>query len=276
VNIYAKSKAEQQGFNDSQILGQGIVLTSDGWVLTTADVITHPSSTYEVVGYQNKEYVLGNFVQDKATGLVFGKIEGKNLPIVAIGKSKDLTLGQTVVVASQRKKLEIANIVKIGYSFDSNDDLSQSSDLFGKHLFVDIDMDKSYNGAIVATLKGEVVGTVEGGQILLSDYFSKTINDVLAGKQISHPELGITYIDLPNTEGSQKLGEQGAYVLSVNKASSAYGKLKAGDVIKKVNDLELNSYLSLSEAINNFNTGNKVELLFSRAGKDQSADVILK
>ncbi|MFA6422402.1 MAG: S1C family serine protease [Candidatus Buchananbacteria bacterium] len=274
ANIYQKKKTNQ-GYTDSQIISQGVVLTSDGWILLPEIKNSGASLSYEAVGYQNKQYDVKNFISDTTTGLSFARITGKNLPVASIGRSKDVSIGQTVIVVNQRKKMEIANITEVGYVFNTEKDIVQNSDLFNKKLFVNINLDKSYNGAVVTNLKGEIVGIVNDGQVIPSDYFSRTINDVLSGGKISRPELGIDFIDLSSTEGTKSLGEQGAYVTNVDKSSQAYGKIKAGDIIKKVNDLELGSFLSLSEAVNNFNTGNKVELLYSRAGKDASINVVL-
>ncbi len=275
INLYPKLKAVQ-GYADSNFLGQGIVLTSDGWIITTQNSVSNASTTYQAIGYQLKEYDFNPVVTDKATNIVFGKIDAKNLPVVGIGKSKDLSLGQTVVVVSKRSKMEIANIVKIGYKFDTEKEINQNSDTFSKRIYLNIKFNKEYNGAIVANMKGEVVGIIVNDEIIPADYFARTINDVLVGKKISRPELGINYKDISATEGLQKYAEKGAYVVDVLKTSDAYGKILAGDIIKKVNDYELNSFMSLSEAINNFNTGNKVEILISRAGKDQSFNIILK
>ncbi len=275
-NVYLSKDKTKEGYAVSSLTGQALVLTVDGWVLGPAKLASVQPGELEVVGYQNKEYKPSKYVQDKVTGLVFAKTEARNLPVAAIGKSRDLALGQTVALVSGRKNLEIAHIRKIGYDFASQDKLVQSSEAFGKELFLDVDVSSGYEGAIVSTLKGEVVGVVTGGRIVMADYFSRVIKDILAGKQIIRPQLGMDYLDLANTEGVAGFGEKGAYITSVDKNFPAYGQIKAGDVIRKVNDFELNAYMSLSEAINYYNSGNKVELLFTRDGKDQSVTVVLK
>jgi len=46
--------------------------------------------------------------------------------------------------------------------------------------------------------------------------------------------------------------------------------LKEGDIIKKVNDTELNAFVGLAEAISAYKSGDKVELLISRKGQDKA------
>jgi len=275
VNIYPFAKTDE-AYLPSQILGQGFVLTADGWVVTTGDSIKDLKGKYKIVGYQGKEYDFGSFIQDEATGLVFGKISASNLTVAGIGASKDLQLGQTVVLVSQRNKMFVSNISKIGYDFSGAKKLSQSSEALNKKIFLNTPLDVSFNGAVVVNLKGQVVGVVSGNGIIMTDYFSNIINQVLSSSKISRAKLGVDYIDLAQVEGMNYAGDKGALISAdLGKTSVANGKIKKGDIIKKVNDAELNVYLGLSEAINMFRVGDKVELQFLRDGKAQSVDVVL-
>ena len=60
------------------------------------------------------------------------------------------------------------------------------------------------------------------------------------------------------------------------KASPAFGLIKEGDVIKKVNDEELSVFNGLAEAVSVYKPGNKIELLILRSGKEERVSVILK
>lgn len=275
VNIYPAIKSDE-AYLSSQILGQGFVLTADGWIVTTADVIKDLKIKYKVVGYQGKEYDLSNFVQDKATGLIFGKINASNLTVAAIGSSKDVKFGQTVVVISQRGKISLAHISKIGYEFKTEASLRQSSESLDKNIFLDIPIDSSFNGSVVSDLKGHIVGVIGEDRIIMTDCFSNIINQVLSGSKISRAELGVEYIDLAQVEGMSSTGDKGALItVDPGKYSAVNGKIQKGDIIKKVNDIELNAYVGLSEAINMYRTGDKIELQFLRGGKAQSINVVL-
>ena len=276
VNIYNADNTVGEPYLPSQILGQGFVLTADGWIVTTGDAIKDLKAKYKVVGYQGKEYEFGNFVQDKATGLIFGKINANNLTVANIGSTKDIQVGQTVALISQRDRLNLEHISKIGYSYASSADIPQSSETMNKKIFLDTDLDQSYNGAVVASLKGQILGIEAGNGIILTDYFSNIVNSVLSNTKISRAELGVTYIDLAQVEGMNLVGDKGALLtVDPDKASTVSGKLKKGDIIKKVNDTELNDYISLSEVINIYHPGDKVELQFLRDGKAQSVNVVL-
>ena len=243
VNIYPFVKTDG-AYLPSQILGQGFVLTADGWIVTTGDTIKDLKGKYRVVGYQGKEYDFGSFVQDKATGLIFGKISANNLTVAGISSSKELQLGQTVALVSQRNNLFISYISKIGYDFSSEKKLTQSSEALRKQIFLDIPLDSSSNGAVVADLKGHIVGIVGSDGIIITDYFTNIINQVLSNSKISRAELGVEYVDLAQVEGMSSVGDKGAFVsVEPIKSSTVSGKIKKGDIIKKVNDTELNIFV---------------------------------
>ncbi len=277
-NIYHAKKANEilsKAYLESELLGRGVNLTADGWFLTTAEVIKDIKTNYHLIGYQNKKYQSEYFIEDKSTGLVFGKIsEVSNLPVAKLGSSADLTLGQTLALISSRNSLELVNISKISYSDKS---LILSSDKLEKRIFLNKSLDKFDEGSILANLKGEVVGIVSGGSVIPVDYFSKNISQVLEKKQIIRANLGIEYLDLAQIDGLIEIAEKGAYVIKEPiKGVAAYGLIKKGDLIKKVNDYELNSFLGLAEAVNKYRPGDRIDLLLSRAGKDLIISVVVK
>lgn len=257
--------------------GQGFVLTADGWVVTSQTVIDNAKNHYVGVGYQAKIYDFEKFVSDPATGLVFGKLSASGLPVAKIGKSKDLTLGQTVVVASGRDRLSLTHIAKIGYDFSSAEESVQSSESFKRQIFLALNLDGSFNGAVVVNLKGEIIGLVSAGRVVLVDDFKNVFPQVLANQKIVRPYLGVKYIDLSQVDGLIDQGDKGALIYAAPaKDSPAADKLKAGDIVKRVNGVEINSFQNLSELIGVSKAGDKVDLLLSRQGQEQTVDFILK
>lgn len=280
INIYKTKKSTDlltASYKSSEILGHGFVLTSDGWAITTGGVVDNLKGAYTAVGYQNKKYSPTNFIADKATGVVFSKMSGQNLPVAKIGASSDLHVGQTVVVVSGRDSLILTQITKIGYQFNDNKDLALNSDTFKKRISVAVALDKTMEGAILVNFKGEVIGIVSGGAIIPVDYFKNIVDNVLSQGKVIRASLGIDYVDLAQVDGLIEFGEKGAYVVyEPLSASAASGLVKKGDIIKKVNDIELNAYVGLAEAVNQFKMNDKIELTVSRGGKDQSVSVTLK
>lgn len=280
-NVYPIKKgvdALSKAYLESEVLGHGVNLTADGWFLTTAETVKDLKANYQLVGYQSKKYQSEYFTEDKSAGLVFGKISGaSNLPVAKLGSASDLTLGQTLVLISSRNSLELVNISKIGYSAGSAADLILSSDKLEKRIFLNKSFNKFDEGSILANLKGEVVGIVSGGSAIPVDYFSKNISQVLEKKQVARAFLGVEYLDLAQVDGTIEVADKGAYVAKEPiKGVAAYGLVKKGDLIKKVNDYELNAFFGLEEAVNKYRPGDRVDLLLSRGGKDLTIPVVFK
>jgi len=280
LNIYQPASgatALSQAYNRSDVLGQGFILTADGWFVAPLSAIINLKDKYAIIGYQNKKYLADKFVADKLTGVVFGKFSAGNLPVASIGKSRDLTVGQTVALISQRTKIDITHINKIGYGFPTANSLILNSDRPQKGIFLDLPLNNEHNGAVLANLKGEIIGLISGDQVIPVDYFSQLISQVLNGQSISRPALGVSYLDLAQVEGLIDRGDKGALVVAEPlKGTAASGQVKNGDIIKKINDSELNAYRGLAEVISDYKTGDEVELTIKRQDKDLSVKVVLK
>ena len=76
---------------------------------------------------------------------------------------------------------------------------------------------------------------------------------------------------------SRKAEKGGATVLEVTEGSPAEkAGLKKGDIITKVNDSKIESPESLFETVHNFKPGDKVKIVFTRDGKEQSVMATLE
>lgn len=277
LNIYLSKKSTTvlaNAYLPADILGQGFVFTADGWIVAPGKAVIDPKIKYTAIGYQEKKYEATNFIVDSVTGMAFAKMGGNSLSVATLGDSSQLASGQTLIVINQRKNINIVHIKNIDYDFISRQSLVQSSEELNKKIVLDIILDSSYNGAVLANFKGEIVAMVNNGRVIPINYFKNVINQVLNGQKIVRPILGINYIDLSYAEGLIDLAQNGAYVYgSPVKTSPVVEKLKDGDIIKKVNDIELNSVINLSEALNNYKPGNKAYLTILRAKKEQVIQV---
>ncbi len=280
VNIYqtrTATKSSDRAYLKSEVIGGGFVLTADGWVVTTDGAVDVTKTNYTAVGYQGKGYGLRPQIKDSVTGLVFSKITASNLSVARLGTSADLKVGDVVVVASERSKLEMAYITRIGAVYGSRQDIIQSSEVSRKQIVVDLPLSKEYEGAVVVNLKGEVVGLVRAGAIVTIDAITPVLNQVLEGKPITRPVLGISYIDLSQVEGLADIAEKGALVVGAPaKNSPATDILRDGDIITKINDIELSARQDLAGIINGARAGQKIYLVVRRANGDVSLEITLK
>lgn len=280
VNIYHSRKSTDPlvaAYNSRDVLGRGLVLTADGWIISTSKTIENLKTSYAVIGYQNKKYNLASTFNDPATGLVFGRIDSSNLPVMKLGRSNDLHLGQTVVAIGSRNELLLSSIVKIGYEFNQNKDLVLNSDIFDKRIYLADSLGSEFEGGALVNFKGEVIGVITAGSVIPVDYFSGIINTVLEKQKVVRASLEVNYLDLAVVDGLIDWSDKGAYVVyEPLKGTAAYGLVKKGDIIKKINDTELNAFTGLAEAVNNYKMGDKVEILLIRNKQEITVPVTLK
>lgn len=276
---YAKSSnsALSQTYVPAEVLAGGVVITADGWIISSRKALPSLIGNYEAVGYQAKKYALNKFIEDKTTGLVFGRFQAGNAPVAKLGDSNSLRVGQTLALVSKNNGLTLVNVKKIGYLFASSDDLIISSEELNKKIILNTDLSQEIDGSPLVNLKGELVGLVSGGQIVPVNYFKNIINQVLENQKIIRPILGLKYIDLAQVDGLIGRGDKGALVYgSAPRASRLYGLILDGDIIKKVDDVEINSRNSLAELINTYKSGDQLELLVQRGDQELKIETILK
>jgi serine protease Do len=280
VDVYQSrtaSKPSERAYLKSEIISGGFVLTADGWVVTTDTTIDVAKNTYTAIGYQGKSYSLKPQVKDPVTGLVFSKISASNLSVARLGSSADLRVGDAVVIASERSKLEIAYITRIGSVYRDRQEIVQSSEVSAKQIIIDKLLSEEYEGAAVVNLKGEIVGLVRAGAIVSLDAITPVIDQVLAGRAITRPVLGISYIDLSQVEGLADIAEKGALVVgNPAKSSPAVNILRDGDIITKINDIELSVYQDFASIIGTTRPGQKIYLVVRRGGQDVPVEIVLK
>lgn len=276
---YFKESANplNQAYLPTDILGEGVVITADGWLMSVSGAVTNLSGNYEVVGYQAKKYQVSQFIEDKTTGVVFGRAQAQNLPVAKLGTANNLRVGQTLVIVSKNNGLKIVHVKKIGYQFKTAQDLIISSEELNKEIVLDYDLSQETAGQVVVNLKGEIIGLINLGRIIPVDYFKGLINTVLAGQEITRPVLGLKYLDLAQVDGLIDLGSKGALVYgNPLRASPAFGQILNGDIVKKIDDVEINVSQGLAELISGYQRGDKPEFLIQRGREEIRVEVELK
>ena len=130
-------------------------------------------------------------------------------------------------------------------------------------------------------------GYYEGyGFAVPSNLARKVVEDIKKFGLVQRGFLGIGSLDLSDdmqvksynqrNKGNIKTGS-GIYITEVTKNSGAEDAgLKAGDIIKKIDNSSINSFSDLSLAIGSKRPGDKVEITYLRNGKETTETVTLK
>ncbi len=296
------TKNERQTFRGSQTqegAGTGIIVSGDGYVMTNKHVV-QGSNTVTVVTSDGVTYdnvrVIGS---DPLNDLAFLKInDAKDLKAAELGDSSSLRIGQSVVAIGnalgQYKNTVTSGIVSgtgrsvTAVSEGSNDSAETLTDL----IQTDAAINPGNSGGPLVNMAGQVIGI---NTAIASDAnglgFSIPINaakgllkGVLANGKVERAYVGVNYITItPEVAQEFKLSaKKGAYVYANDTTSAVVSGspaekagIKNGDVITKVNDIEVGDRGSVASLVAAYAPGDKVSLTVLRDGKTEMLELTL-
>ncbi|MDD4429642.1 MAG: trypsin-like peptidase domain-containing protein [Paludibacter sp.] len=283
------------GSHTSTGSGSGIIIRSDGYILTNNHVIESAvsdggklndgSSISVILPNQQDEHfeaiVIG---RDERTDIAVLKIDLSDLPAVDIGDSNALKVGELAVAIGNPAGLEFMGSVTSGIisGIDRKIQVSESQEL--RVIQTDAAINPGNSGGALVNSKGEVIG-VNTVKISSTGYeglgFAIPINDAMEiaeslianGYVKGRPSLGVR-IDTRYTEEFAKSikAPVGLLVYEVMPLSGAYNVgMKPGDVITEFNGVAVKSFRELENEKNKHKAGDVVVLKVYRVtGSDAS------
>jgi S1-C subfamily serine protease len=148
-----------QGFFSGTSAGSGIILTSDGEVLTNAHVVEGASSVTVTLNGQNTARAATVIGTDTTNDLALLKINrASNLPTVSIGKSSDVAVGDDVVAIGNALALEGGPTVTEGIISGLNRNLGTGSGEMSGLIQTDAPISSGNSGGPLVNADGQVIG----------------------------------------------------------------------------------------------------------------------
>lgn len=274
-------------------LGQGLILTADGWVATTKEVISDFDKGYAVISYDGKIFSASQFVADPLIDIVFFKIDAKDLSVLKFSQKGELGLGETLLAIGPGNSADYVSIKNSAYDLIINKkDLVKSSEKLYKFIFFQNGLGAAYRGSPAIDSTGGVVGLVFSRDqknynlIVPVSYIQDIMSGVFKKQKASRPWLGVHYLDLTESTGisetlshSAKAGallyqDSTASAVSVGSPAKQAG-LRAGDIILQVDGVSVDKKNSLAELIGTYSAGDKVQLTILRNGQEMEIEVTL-
>jgi serine protease Do len=255
--------------------GSGFIVSPDGVILTNAHVV-RDADEVTVKLQDRREYRAKVLGSDPKTDVAVLKIDAKNLPVVPVGNSRNLQVGEWVLAIGSPYGLEssvTAGVVSAkGRNIDTNG---------VQFIQTDVAVNPGNSGGPLFNTRGEVVGinsqiySQTGGYQGLSfaipiDVAVRIKDQIVATGKVQHAKLGIGLQDVgQDFADSFKLDSpDGALVRNVERGSAAdKAGLKSGDVIRKVNGQAIVSGGDLSAIVSIAKPGDRVALDVWRDGK---------
>lgn len=203
-------------------LAQGVVLTSDGWVLVagSGDLL----HTRARVG--RSAWAVERVVYDSATDLTFVKLHADSLSVVSFGSTLNLGVGDEMVRVDGNTRASRA--VVMGEDHGSN--IERSSDTPSRVLLVA----DAVSGSVFFDETGKLLGvSSQDGHVVPVEHVLPVLTSLLKTDRLTRPSLGVTARDLYALVPLVGEGHRvGAYVTAVRAGSpAALAGLRVGDVI---------------------------------------------
>ncbi len=274
--------------------GQGLVLSSDGWLVTTSSVIPPGARSYQVASSNGHLYPAELALADPVAPLTFLKTSATNLTATPFADVASLSVGQPVAVValslqSASPAFYLRRLAHLSArAVHSTAELPVGTETLPDRYLLDEALPPGSQGAPVTTLRGEVVGLVADyeGQlraVVSLDNVGAVIDQLFAVHELHRPALGLSYLQgawvAPFV--SDSTSAEGATVTAVLKRSGATTKgapvtadLKAGDRIVAIAGERITER-SLSSLLQQYHPGTRLELLVSRQGQEQKLNVVL-
>ena len=269
--------------------GSGVIISSDGYILTCAHVVDGASTITVTIG--DKDYTATLVGEDTTSDIAVIKIDADGLTPATVGNSDSLKVGQSVMAVGNPLG-ELGGTVTGGMISALNRSVTiQGSSSVNTMSLIQMDASVSpgNSGGGLFNMNGELVGIVNA-KSSSSDAeglgFAIPINDAIKvaqellenGYVTGRPYLGITYLAVTDAQTASQLGVNayGVYVVEVVKGGPAEkAGLQAGDRIVSVDGTEIASKDDLGTLMQKHAAGDTLSITIGRDGQMQTVNVTL-
>lgn len=269
--------------------GTGFIVSSDGLVITNKHVVADAEAEYTVFLNSGVKKVAKVLARDPVQDLAVIKIEESKLPVIALGDSSKVKIGQTAIAIGN--PLEFRNTVSVGVvsglhrSIIASGAVGSAPEQLQELIQTDAAINPGNSGGPLLNLSGEVIavntamaqGAENIGFAIPVNKARFILDSIRRHGRIVYPFLGVHYAPVTKELAEQKkLGrDYGALLVEsegipavVAGGPAARAGLKTGDVILSLNGEHIDEMHSLASLIQQYNVGDEVTIRVFRDGKE--------
>ena len=269
--------------------GSGVIISSDGYILTCAHVVDGASTITVTIG--DKDYTATLVGEDTTSDIAVIKIDADGLTPATVGNSDSLKVGQSVMAVGNPLG-ELGGTVTGGMISALNRSVTiQGSSSVNTMSLIQMDASVSpgNSGGGLFNMNGELVGIVNakssssdaeglGFAIPINDAI-KVAQDLLENGYVSgRPYMGITYLAVTDAQTAAQLNvtAYGVYVVDVVQGGPAdKAGLKTGDRIVSIDGTEIAQKDDLGTLIQQHAAGDTLSITVAREGQMQTVSLTL-
>jgi S1-C subfamily serine protease len=270
-------------YQNARGAGTGIVLTSNGEILTNNHVI-EGATNIEVTDIGNgKTYSASVVGYDQSADIALLQLSGASgLQTAKLGNSSTLATGKEVVAlgnaggAGGTPSSAGGTITALGQSITASDQLNGTQEQLAGLIQTNANIQSGDSGGALANGAGQVIGIITAASSSGSFGLSATnkgyaipineavsvANQIESGKGTSTVHVGPTpFLGVLIATTSRNLSGYGATISNVvSGGPAAAAGLSAGDIITSINGQTVSSTATLGSLIQQFEPGQKVQV----------------
>lgn len=287
--------------------GSGVIISNDGYIATNNHVVEN-AAAIEVILPDKRSFAAKLVGRDPNTDLALVKIEAQNLPVVSLGNSDSVEVGQwvlavgfplslntTVTAGIVSAKARSIGIINRPAAYPVEGNYAQGGNgAVEAFIQTDAAINPGNSGGALVNTGGQLVGINSAIASQTGSYAGyafaipvnlakKILDDLKAYGAVKRGVLGVAF-PAPLTEdrfftqkGLDPASVKGVYITGVQGGSAAAAAgLKEGDVIQSIDGVPLRSSTEFSERIARHKPGDAVVLTYLRGRDTASTKATLK
>ncbi len=289
----------------AQASGSGVILTPDGYIVTNNHVVEN-ADKIEVQLTDKRTFEAKVIGRDPNTDLALLKVSATNLPMVRMGDSDNVQIGEWVLAVGYPLSLQstvTAGIVsakgrQIGILGESqqmprgygNEDQQIINTAIESFIQTDAVINKGNSGGALVNARGELIGINSAiasptgvyagyGFAIPINLAKKILDDFKEFGSVKRGFIGVTFTEINEALRTDKGIDDinGLYVQNVVKGGAAESAgIKGGDILTKIEGRPIYSSSDLQERIARLRPGDKVKITYKRDGKEKDVTLTLK
>src|ERR1700719_2503400 len=268
----------QRNLQPIQGEGPGFIVRRDGYILTNFHVV-EGADKIDVKLKDGREFPARVVGTDEKTDIAVVKIDAKDLPVVQLGDSDAVRVGQFAFSIDAPFRLDYTFTYGVISGKGRSKLLQTGGYSISDYLQTDASINPGNSGGPLCDIDGKVIGMntlINGinrglGFAIPSNMTKEIGEELIAGHKITRPWLGIrieTLGDDPSIRELFKGIEKGVVVRTIEADAPAYkSDLRPFDVITQVDANSVNTDSQLQHEILKKKIGQKVELTVWRKGQ---------
>lgn len=271
---------------ESTGVGTGIIVDSNGYILTNSHVISDGQAKTVNVLFSDGSTIDGEvYWYDSQLDLAIVKVNKTGLTAAELGDSDKVQIGDISVAIGNPYGLDLAGTVTQGIISGLDRTISTSETTMTGLIQTDASINSGNSGGPLLNSSGQVIGintakASEGeglGFAIPINTAKPIIESIIQKGSYEKVTLGIKGTDASKYAqySKQQLStDEGVYVAEVVSGSAAESAgIKSGDIITKIDSTNLSVMSDLTKNLYNYTKGDSATLTINRDGKEMTLKV---